>query len=264
MGLTRVGRSFSNGFNGGFITNAGTFRKSGGTGISTIAVPFTNTGTISINSGKLTLSGQSTLNLPSTSILDFKLSGETPAVDYGKLNIPGTLAAAGTLHVSLNPGFTPFSGDSFDILDWTSLSGTFSTLDLPTLGGRIVWDSSHLYDSGAQGGTLSVIATYYAGDFNRDGHVNAADILLAMAALTNTADYRTAHGLTDPTLFGLVADVNGDGSFTNADLQYLLNTLKSGGGSSDPVPEPASIVLVGLGALVIAFRRRVRWTTSST
>ena len=101
--------------------------------------------------------------------------------------------------------------------------------------------------------------TVVPGDFNRDGHVNAADILLAMAALTGTADYQTAHGLTDPTLFSLVADVNNDGSFNNADLQYLLTLLKSGGGSSDPVPEPASIVLLGLGGLAIAIHRRVRY-----
>jgi len=52
--------------------------------------------------------------------------------------------------------------------------------------------------------------------------------------------------------------VNGDTNFNNADLQYLLTTLKSGGGSTDPVPEPASIVLLGFGALAIAFLRRTR------
>ncbi len=117
-----------------------------------------------------------------------------------------------------------------------------------------MWDSSQLYTSGV----LSVVATYYAGDFNRDRHVDAGDIALAMAALTDTPDYQSAHGLTDPALFSKVADVNGDGSFTNADLQYLLTTLKSGGGSNNSVPEPASLVLSGLGALVIAFRRRSR------
>ena len=167
--------TFSNGFNGGFITNAGTFRKSGGTGISTIAVPFTNTGTISVNTGKLTLSGQNTLNLPSTSILDFKLSGETPAVDYGLLNIPGTLVAAGTLHVSLNPGFTPAAGDSFDLLDWGTLNGKFSSVQLPNLTAPMGWDTSQLYTNG-----IITATAYLPGDINRDGKVTVADISALM------------------------------------------------------------------------------------
>ena len=144
------------------------------------------------------------------------------------------------------------AGNSFDILDWGTLSGKLDTVDLPTLDGRLVWDSSQLYITGA----LSVAATYLAGDFNRDGHVDAADILIAEQALTNTSGYQNTHGLTDPTLFGLVADVNGDGSFNNVDLQFLLNALKSGGVSADPIPEPSTLVLaiLAFGTLWWRFR----------
>jgi probable HAF family extracellular repeat protein len=93
------------------------------------------------------------------------------------------------------------------------------------------------------------------GDFNRDGHVDAADILPAMKALTDLAGYESQYGVSAANL-PLIDDVNGDGSFNNADLQSLLTTLKSGGGSADPVPEPASIALLSFGALAIAFRRR--------
>ena len=105
---------------------------------------------------------------------------------------------------------------------------------------------------------LSVIATYYAGDFNRDGHVNAADILPMMQALTNLPRYRIVKGLTDPTLFKLVADVNGDGLVNNADLQMHLNNLKAGYGSADPVPEPASVCLMTLGATLFLGKRKPR------
>ncbi len=53
-----------------------------------------------------------------------------------------------------------------------------------------------------------------------------------------------------------MGDLNGDGVVNNADLQALLNLLKSGGGSSDAVPEPAALVLLVIGALAIAFHCR--------
>jgi phosphatidylinositol-3-phosphatase len=118
-------------------------------------------------------------------------------------------------------------------------------------------DESSLFQSG-------VILPFLPGDFNRDGHVDTADIAAAMAALTDTANYQTGHGLTDPTWFKKVADVNNDGSFNNADLQYLLNTINSGGGSADPVPEPASgwlmilAVIVTATAQIAAVRRKGR------
>jgi hypothetical protein len=69
------------------------------------------------------------------------------------------------------------------------------------------------------------------GDFNQDGHVNAGDIMPAMQALTNPNAYMNTYGVSSSNLPG-IGDVNGDGNFNNADLQKLLNLLKSGGGSA--------------------------------
>jgi hypothetical protein len=92
------------------------------------------------------------------------------------------------------------------------------------------------------------------GDFNRDGHVNAADILPAMKALTNPVGYEAQYGVS-PADLPIIGDVNDDGSFNNADLQYLLTTLKSGGGSTDSVPEPASWVLAFLALTTVSGTR---------
>jgi hypothetical protein len=93
------------------------------------------------------------------------------------------------------------------------------------------------------------------GDFNRDGHVDTKDISAMMAVLTDTQSYKTAQELNDDQ-FMFLADVNGDGMFNNADLQALLDLLKSGGGSTNPVPEPSTLALLGLSAVGLLLRRR--------
>ena len=85
------------------------------------------------------------------------------------------------------------------------------------------------------------------GDFDQNGHVNANDLAAMMSALSNKPEFAASHGLTADQL-GLIGDLNGDGKFTNADLPALLARLSSGGGSAS-VSEPATIVLLLLGAL---------------
>jgi beta-glucanase (GH16 family) len=85
------------------------------------------------------------------------------------------------------------------------------------------------------------------GDFDQNGHVNANDLAAMMSALSNKPDFALSHGLTADQL-RLIGDLNGDGQFTNADLPALLARLSSGGGSPS-VPEPATFVLLVLGAI---------------
>ena len=92
------------------------------------------------------------------------------------------------------------------------------------------------------------------GDINQDLHVNASDIVAMMAALSNLNVYDTAHSF-DSAELNDVADVNGDGVVTNADLQALINYEKTGHGS-ESVPEPASFVLLGAGSALVFVRRR--------
>ncbi len=81
-----------------------------------------------------------------------------------------------------------------------------------------------------------------------------------MEALTNLSGYKTTYepNLSDAHLLA-IGDMNNDGVVNNADLQAFLDLLNSGGGSSNSVPEPASLALLGLGALAIAYRRRSRY-----
>jgi glucose/arabinose dehydrogenase len=116
-------------------------------------------------------------------------------------------------------------------------------------------DSGELYALFSNGSILAILPS--PGDFNRDGHVDAADIVPAMKALTNPVGYEAQYGVP-PADLPIIGDVNGDTNFNNADLQYLLTTLKSGGGSNDSVPEPSTFVLVVLAFGLMGFRRRRR------
>jgi fibronectin-binding autotransporter adhesin len=256
--------SGTNNYSGSTMVNGGTLAvdgiveggasvmvNSGGTlgGSGSIFEPVTvaSGGAISPGDGGPGVFTVGALTMQSGSQLNIELGGLTRGSKYDALVSNSSASLTGTLNVSLINSFKPAPGN-FDIMDWQGVSvfGTFSTVKLPTLGGRIVWDTSQLYTTG----TLSVVATYYAGDFNRDGHVDAGDIIPMMEALTNLNGYKATY---DPSLTGsqltLIGDINGDGNFTNADLQALLDLLKSGGGSSNQVPEPTSATLAAIAAL---------------
>jgi hypothetical protein len=242
------------GFQGGIINNAGTWRKSGGTGASTISVPFINMGTIAVNSGTLAFNGSS-LILGTSSTLAFQLSGAQAATQYGKIDVKGALTAAGALHVGLGGGFSPVAGNSFDILDWGTLNGAFSTIQLPSLTNGLAWDTTQLFNSGV----ITVVSNnFIPGDFNRDGHVDGSDFISMILALADLNSYKAANGLTDANLLA-IGDINGSGNVNNADLEALRVSLAAKAGSFTLVPEPSSWVLTLFAAPVLAFcvRRRL-------
>ncbi len=98
------------------------------------------------------------------------------------------------------------------------------------------------------------------GDFNRDGHINAADISVMEQSLANPSTYQSAHSELLSSDLMSIEDVNGDKKFTDADLQALLVNLRNGGGSAEAVPEPASLalLLLSLPAMLIARRRKAK------
>ncbi len=77
-----------------------------------------------------------------------------------------------------------------------------------------------------------------------------------LQALTAGKGY--ADGNWFATTTPLIGDVNADGKFTNADLQSLIDLLKTGGGSIAAVPEPAALALGALGCAVLT--QMIVWT----
>ncbi|HZZ26912.1 MAG TPA: family 43 glycosylhydrolase [Pirellulales bacterium] len=260
-GLGTLTLSAANTYSGGTIINGGALAvnssilgsvtvNSGGTlqGAGSVG------GLVTVKSGGVLAPGNSlgaitfgSLALNSGAQTNIEIGGTTRGSQYDAVLSNGAVSLNGSLTVSLINNFSPAPGvaTSFDLLDWGTLSGRFSSTQLPSLTTPMGWDLSQLYSTGV------ITATpYIPGDFNRDGHVDAADILPMEQALTNLSAYKTTYkpNLTDAQVL-LIGDLDGDHKFSNADLQALLNLLQSGGGSANPVPEPSSWILLLLGVI---------------
>jgi hypothetical protein len=141
------------------------------------------------------------------------------------------LSLGSTLQVSLINGFKPVAGNTFDILDWGSLSGTFNSIQLPTLANGLQWNASQLYTTGV----FSIDVAGIPGDFNHNGVVDAADYVVWRKGLGTTytqSDYDVWR-----TYFGQTAG-SGAGAVANA-----------------AVPEPSAPVLMIIAAAGYCLRR---------
>jgi hypothetical protein len=105
---------------------------------------------------------------------NIEIGGTAPGTQYDQVHVAQLLSLGGTLDVTLLNGFAPAAGSSFDIFDWGSLSGAFSSIQLPALAAGLQWDTSQLYTTGV----LSVIGPGLPGDFNGDGAVNQSDYIV--------------------------------------------------------------------------------------
>jgi hypothetical protein len=107
------------------FSNAGTVRKSGGTGTTGINVPFNNTGLLDVQTGTVNLDSTSSSYYASSlagGTLNFGING---VGSFGRVNLgsPLALATAGTLQAQLGGGYTPNPGDGFTLLTYPSVTG---------------------------------------------------------------------------------------------------------------------------------------------
>jgi len=174
--------------------------------------------------------------------LQIELGGTTAGTNYDQLLVSGAVSLAGTLQVSLINSFSPAVGNSFDILDWGSRSGRFSSLELPPLAAGLMWNASQLYTNG-------ILSVTLVGDYNGNGVVDAADYTVWRDTLGQSGS-------------GLAADGDGNGVVDSGDYDVWKTNFGQHAGSGTgasanaAVPEPSTWALLMFGAAGSRLRRR--------
>ena len=181
------------------------------------------------------------LTLPATATLAFDLASPER---HDRLSIAGPAQIQGTLKVSLEATATPAAGDVFQLIQASSGSISFSSLDLAPLPQGLAWDSS-----GLSSGTLAIVATPYAQwalghafkpgedaphlDPDHDGIPNAFEFLFGSNPLAPDPRHLPAASLRSAAA----------GDFPGADpaKRYLsiTATLRKQTGGLDPVAQAA-------------------------
>ncbi len=166
--------------------------------------------------------------------------------DHGRVHVQGAATLAGTLELVLNGDLLP--GEDYEILSADSVLGSF---DRFLLGGD------------APGGWTAVlhhepdrvlVSLHVLGDMNPDGVLNTGDIAAFVLALTDPEAYMAQFDVDESTMIAL-GDINGDGAFNTGDVAPFVHLLVGTDGGA--IPEPGSLALLGLGALMLWRRRAV-------
>jgi fibronectin-binding autotransporter adhesin len=100
----------------------------------------TNAGTVSpgLSAGTLTL--QKALTQLPGSTLAIELAGLNAGTEYDVLAVAGAVSLDGTLLVTTSAGFVPAVANTFTVLTAASITGAFTSTNLPALGPGLGWD----------------------------------------------------------------------------------------------------------------------------
>jgi hypothetical protein len=208
---------------GGKLTGAGTLSGALNNTAGTIAPGIDDPDQPDLNPlGILTINGN--LTLGNDAVFEVELAGTdnsdpaNPQYDQlivGQSGYTRTVQLNGTLRVKARDGYTPATGDTFDILvrsgSWNR-TGAFHTVEVdPDTLPCVQVEVRYLSDR------VQLVVTRAQGspDINRDGCVDDADLLAVLFAFGQTGS-------------GLAQDVNCDGVVDDADLLSVLFAFGSG------------------------------------
>ncbi|MEM9348432.1 MAG: PQQ-binding-like beta-propeller repeat protein [Planctomycetota bacterium] len=188
---------------------------------------------------------------------DGQLSNEDPAAGLTLLGVTDPITGTGELTVSLDAavlnGLVDAGASHLGLVGLADAAGQQFALSTT--------EANTLFPDFFSAPELTIAYDWLAfGDLNGDGSTNSDDISAFVMALTDPQAYAATHAFVDHDIIG---DFNGDGVMNNLDIFGFVQLLSAGNESEAQaiglsigqqiadVPEPASIGLIGLGALLL-------------
>jgi len=175
--------------------------------------------------------------------LVIEIGGEQPGDGYDMLDVSGEATLAGRLTLSVFKTCDPAIGDSYQILTAATVRGRFDTVEGVSLG--VARSLAVTYDS-----SPVTVTVAYPGDSDLDEDVDLDDLTILGTY------YNTPSGMEWSK-----ADFDGDGDVDLDDLTLLgtyYNQVPGAPRGSDAIPEPASAIVLLVGALGMVARARRR------
>ena len=204
---------------GGGFQNAGLFRKSAGTGTTTINSSFNNTGVLDAQSGIIRVDGTYT---QTGCTLNVRLNSQT---DFGRITFSGALSLVGAFNADLNTSFVPTNNSTFQVLTFGSASGAFSSI---TAAAPPIWRTNFTATSFALT-TVSTISWPALADIVY-GTPLGTNQLNASAGVPGTYSYDPPAGTVLLSGNGQVLTVSftpSDPTELTATIQVPINVLKA-------------------------------------
>ncbi len=173
---------------------------------------------------------------------------------FDQLEVSGTATLGGVLDLSFLGTAPPAPGSRYPILTASALKGAFTDIVGTNVGG-----GSWIPDFDITNG-INVFYTELPGNMNGDDAVDELDVELFAHAIRDPNTYHVDFFLAGDVADSFMADMDGDGSNTFADIPPFLEAVEFFGGSSDAalaaitqvlsVPEPSSATIVLAAAFI--------------